>query len=131
MVAGDKRGAASVMADIIVMCPEQVSNGWISGRFADYYTEQGGTTLSRALTVPKLAKFTANVGFGSGTTSTDDVRVAFGYLDAAGSVVLLQKMDVYSDGKLHDYEVDLSQLTGKKTEFILWVEAKDSRREIA
>jgi len=108
------------------MCPEQVSNGWISGRFADYYFDTGSrTTRSRLIVIPDNAKFTARVGFQRDTTSTDGARVAFGYLDDMGNVALLNKMDVYSDGKLYGYEVDLSQLAGEKTEFVLWVEAKD------
>jgi hypothetical protein len=107
------------------MCPEKVSNGWIMGRFADYYSELG-MTLSREIKVPANSKFVAELGFKKGTTSSDGVRVAFGYLDETFSLVLFPKMDVNSDGKLHTYEVDLDALGGKKTEFFLWVEAKNS-----
>jgi len=127
MVASDSKGAAYLLYNTLVMCPEPVSNGWIQGRFADYYTPYFGAPISsRELVVPELAKFTAKVGFKSGTASTDGVGVALGYLDATGSVVLFPKMDVYNDGTLRAYEIDLSDMAGKKTEFILWVEAKDS-----
>lgn len=127
MVSYDNKGAAYLLYDTVVMCPEPVSNGWIQGRFADFYIKYyGQETTSRELVVPEHARFTARVGFKAGDVSTDGVRVALGYLDATGSVVLLPKMDVYSDGTLRPYEVDLSGLAGKKTEFILWVEAKDS-----
>jgi hypothetical protein len=130
MFPGNQQGAAYLQSwqpNTLTMCPEQVSNGWIRGKFADYYYDTKTlTTRSRLLEIPDNAKFTAKVGFGPGTTSADGVRVAFGYVDATGSVVLLQKMDVYSDGTLRSYEVDLSDIAGKKTEFILWVEAKDS-----
>ncbi len=126
MFPGNKQGTAYLMTDTIVMCPEQVSNGWIQGRFADYYFDTGSrTTRSRLIVIPDNVKFIAKVGFQRDTTSTDGARVAFGYVDDMGNVALLDKMDIYSDGKLYDYEVDLSQLAGKKTEFILWVEAKD------
>jgi PKD repeat protein len=125
MVASDSKGAAYVLNNTVVMCPEQVSNGWILGRFADFYSELG-ETRSRELVVPKYAKFTAKVDLKQSDLSTDGVRVALGYLDATGSVVLFPKMDVYSDGALRVYEIDLSDMADKKTEFILWVEAKDS-----
>jgi hypothetical protein len=125
MVASDSKGAAYVLNDRVVMCPQQVSNGWIMGRFADFYSELG-ETRSRELVVPKYAKFTAKVGFKQSDLSTDGVRVALGYLDATGSVVLFPKIDVYSDGTLRVYEIDLSDIANEKTEFILWVEAKDS-----
>ena len=125
MAASDSKGSASLLHNTLVMCPEPVSNGWIMGRFADYYSEFG-ETRSRELVVPKYARFTAKVGFEKSDVSTDGVGVALGYVDATGSVVLFPKMDVYSDGTLRAYEIDLSDMAGKKTEFILWVEAKDS-----
>lgn len=127
MVSYDKKGAAFLLYNTLVMCPEPVSDGWIQGRFADFYIKYyGQETTSRELVVPEHAKFTARVGFKQGDFSTDGVGVALGYLDATGSVVLFPKMDVYSDGTLRVYEIDLSDMAGKKTEFILWVEAKDS-----
>jgi hypothetical protein len=121
----DKNGAAYILTGDLYMCPEKVSNGWILGRFADYYSELG-MSLSREIRVPVDAKFIAELGFKKGATSSDGVRVALGYLDEKFSLVLFPKMDVYSDGELHTYEVDLSALADKKTEFFLWVEAKDS-----
>ncbi len=127
MVASDKKGAAFLLYNTLVMCPEPVSNGWIQGRFAEYYTPTLGAPISsREIEIPQSARFTAKVGFKQGDSSTDGVGVALGYLDAAGSVVLFPKIDVYSDGTLRVYEIDLSDMAGKKTEFILWVEAKDS-----
>jgi hypothetical protein len=126
MAASDSKGAAYVQSNTIVMCPQQVSNGWILGRFAEYYSEDLGETQSREIEVPRYAKFTAKVGFNKKDSSTDGVRVALGYLDTTGSMVLFPKIDVYSDGTLRDYRIDLSDLAEKKTEFFLWVEAKDS-----
>jgi len=126
MAPNDSKGAAYVQSTTVVMCPQQVGNGWIQGRFAEYYSEDLGETQSREFEVPRYAKFTAKVGFNKKDSSTDGVRVALGYLDATGSMVLFPKIDVYSDGTLRDYRIDLSDLAGKKTEFFLWVEAKDS-----
>jgi hypothetical protein len=125
MVASDSKGAAFVQGNTVVMCPQQVSNGWILGRFGDFYTELG-QTRSREIEVPKYAKFTAKVGLKDGNSSVDGALVALGYVDATGSVVMFSKMDVYNDGALRVYEIDLSGLAGQKTDFILWVEAKDS-----
>ncbi len=127
MVSYDKKGAAYRLYDALVLCPEQAGKGWIVGRFADFYDDpETHAARSRLIEVPEKAKFTAKVGFEPNVRSTDGVRVAFGYLDATGSMVLFPMMDVYSDGALHPYEVDLGSLAGKKTEFVLWVEAKDS-----
>jgi len=129
MTAHETKGAAYriPLARTLVMCPQQVSNGWILGRFAEtYFPLESRTPTTRPFEVPGNAKFSAQVGFGLDFKSTDGVRVALGYTDDIGSVVFFPKMDVYSDGKMQTYEADLSALAGKKTEFILWVEAKDS-----
>ena len=127
MVSYDKKGAAYLLHNTLVMCPEQVSNGWIQGRFADFYEDkETRVPSSRPIEIPEMAKFTAEVGFAPDAESSDGVRVALGYLDATGSIVMFPKMDVYSDGTLRLYEIDLSDMAGMKTEFILWVEAKDS-----
>lgn len=121
------KGGVYLLHDTLVMCPEMVSNGWIMGRFADFYVKYfGQETTSREIEVPEHARFTARVGFKFGEVSSDGVRVALGYVDATGSLVLFPKMDVYSDGAMHPYEVDLSSMAGSKTEFVLWVEAKKS-----
>jgi len=123
----NKTGDVHTLNEKLVMCPPQVSNGWMQGRFADFYSPYFGAPItSREIEVPPNARFTARVGFNEGDVSTDGVRVAFGYVDAAGSVVLFPKMDIYSDGTLRNYEIDLSDLAGKRTEFVLWVEASDS-----
>jgi hypothetical protein len=133
-VAGDLRwgglpsennGAAYILTGDLYMCPQKVSNGWILGRFADFYSEMG-VSKSREIEVPAVAVFIADVGFAPGASSSDGVRVALGYIDRTFNMVLFPKMDVYSDGQLHTYKVDLSALRDMKTEFFLWVEAKDS-----
>jgi hypothetical protein len=121
----EENGAAYIFLGDLYTCPQKVSNGWILGRFGDFYSESG-INLSREIEVPARAVFTAELGFKQGATSTDGVRVALGYLDETFSLVLFPKMDVYSDGQFHTYKVDLSALEDKKTEFFLWVEAKSS-----
>ena len=122
-IVGGANGAASAANDMLMMCPQKVSNGWIQGRFADYYTPSIGAPMSsREIEIPQNARFTARVGL-TGDTSTDSVRVAFGYLDVTGSVVLFPKMEIHSGEASRVYEIDLSDMAGKKTEFVLWVEA--------
>ena len=127
MVTEDPKGAVvrDHFSPFMTICPEQASDGWILGRYGELYTEFG-KTMMRAFTVPVQAKFTAKLGFAPGAESSDGVRFALGYTDDMGSTIFFPKMDVSPDGQLHDYEVDLSDLAGKKTEFFLLVEAKGS-----
>ena len=131
----DEKGAAFLFLGELTTCPERVSNGWILGRFYDFSVDeqmnvssQYGAAMgrSREIAVPENAKFISELGFRRGEESTDGVRVALGYLDEKFSMVLFPTMDVNSDGELHTYQVDLSDLAGKKTEFFLYVEAKGS-----
>jgi hypothetical protein len=124
---GNQQGAAYVDGNAVIMCPEQVSNGWIQGRFASYYYNPSTqTTRGSLIEVPENAKFTAKVGFKSGSASINGAGIALGYLDEAGGVVLFPKMNLYPGDSSRVYTVDLSDMAGKKTEFILRVEAKDS-----
>jgi len=125
MVSSSKKGAAFVRTDTLYTYPEQVSHGWIQGTFGEVYSKYGETRI-REIEIPRDAKFTARVGFKDGAAATDGVRVAFGYVDLTGSVVLFPKMDVYYDGELHPYEVDLSNLAGEKVYLVLKVEAGES-----
>ena len=83
----------------------------------------------REIEVPEMAKFTARVGFKEGATATDGVTVGFGFIDPSGLVVFPNKLDVYYDGVLDVYEVDLSHMAGEKVYFVLRVEAKYSWEE--
>jgi hypothetical protein len=126
-ISADPDGAAYIYLRDLTICVPQQNNGWILGRFADFYGDpETHQALSREIVVPVNAKFTAQLGFKQGATSTNGVKVALGYLNDQFGMVLFPKMDVFSDGKLHPYEVDLSSLEGKKTEFFLWVEANGS-----
>jgi len=125
--AGSQQGAVFIEGNGLIMCPEQVSNGWIQGKFSDFYYHVSTQAMrSSLLEVPENARFTAQVSFKSGTKPTDGVKIAFGYLDEAGGVVLFPKMELYPGDKSRAYMVDLSHLAGKKTEFVLRVEARNS-----
>jgi hypothetical protein len=125
----EAKGAAwtRTYAPYLIMMPPQVSNGWIMGRFSDFYVHgESFQPLSRPFVVPIKSKFSSGVRISPEAKSTDGVSIALGYIDQIGNVVFFPKMDVYSDGKPRTYEVDLNPIAGKKTEFILWVEAKGS-----
>ncbi len=129
--AGSQDGAAYMEGTALIMCPEQITNGWVQGRFANYYYEtvQGGTDIKRSslIEVPANARFSAEVGFNPSTAaSTDGVGIALGYVDEFGSIVLFPKMELSPGDKSRAYTVDLSPLAGEKTEFVLRVEAKGS-----
>jgi hypothetical protein len=127
MVTEDDNGAVvrDNFSPTLTICPEHVSNGWILGRYGEIYGEFG-KTMMRPFTIPQKVKFTAKVGFAPGVKSSDGVRFALGYIDDMGSIVFFPKMDINSDGQMHDYEVDLSGIAGKKTELVILVEAKGS-----
>jgi hypothetical protein len=112
---------------ILVICPQKVNNGWITGKFGDFYIDPAyKIALVRDLNIPLLAQFTSKVGFAPGVDSPDGVTVALGYVDELGSVVFFNKMVVKSDGQMHDYNVDLASLAGKHTQFVLWVQNNGS-----
>jgi len=121
------KGAAYLYLGELTMCVPQQTNGWILGRYADFYIDPTTTkSLSREIEIPRNCKFTTELGFARGVTSTDGVKCALGYLNEQFSMVLFPGIVVQSDGQLHPYEVDLSSLAGKKTEFFLYVEANGS-----
>lgn len=129
MSSPDVKGAAYLITynPILVVCPQKVNNGWILGKFGDFYVDPVSKAASvRDLNIPMLAQFTSKVGFAPGTTSPDGVTVALGYVDAMGSLVFFNKMPVMSDGQMHDYNVDLGSLAAKHTQFVLWVQANGS-----
>ncbi|MCJ7516001.1 MAG: hypothetical protein MUO89_08600 [Dehalococcoidia bacterium] len=125
----DVKGAAYLITynPVLVMCPEKVNNGWIMGKFGDFYVDPTSKAASvRDLNIPIQAQFTSKVGFAPGITSPGGVTVALGYYDAMGSLIFFDKMTVISDGQMHDYNVDLSSLAGKHTQFVLWAQANGS-----
>ncbi len=129
MVSIDVKGAAYTITynPILVICPEKVNKGWIMGKFGDFYNDPVSRAAGvRDITIPLLAQFTSKVGFALGVNSPDGVTVALGYYDEMGGLVFFNKMSVMSDGKMHDYNVDLSNMAGIHTQFVLWVQANGS-----
>jgi hypothetical protein len=129
MSSMDVKGAAYIITynPILVICPEQVNQGWITAKYGDFYNDKyTGAAMVRDLEIPELAQFTSKVGFAPGVQSPAGVTVALAYFDELGSLVFFDKMPVMSDGQMHDYNVDLSSLSGKKTQFLLWVQDNGS-----
>jgi hypothetical protein len=112
---------------ILVTCPQQVDQGWIIGKYGDFYVNPDTRAAAvRDIQIPVLAHFTSKVGFAPGTTSPGGVTVALGYFDDMGALQYFNKMQVMSDGKMHDYNVDLSSMAGKHTQFVLFTQANGS-----
>jgi len=113
---------------IMVLCPPQnISKGWIVGKYGDFFTDPVSHAATvRDIEIPVLAQFTSKVGFAPGVNSPDGVTVALGYYDLMGNLIYFDKMNVPNDGQMHDYNVDLSSLAGKRTQFVLWVQANGS-----
>lgn len=130
MSSQDPGGAAYLISynPILVVCPPPETNGWIMGKYGDYYTQpETNATALRDIQVPLLAQFTSRVGFAPGVKSADGVTVALGYIDDMGSIVFFDKMVVMADGQMHDYNVDLGSLAAHHTQFLLWVQNNGSQ----
>ncbi|MBM3154378.1 MAG: hypothetical protein FJ008_03490 [Chloroflexi bacterium] len=107
----------------LAMYPPHKSNGTIQGTFGQPYSDNPYTPAAiQEIKIPELAKFTAKVGFRE-DAKTDGVTVSFGYVEPNRNLVWLKTMKVNYDGKLDNFEVDLSSLAGQKALFILKVEA--------
>ncbi len=115
----DNQGYGSVLLTI----PQQVGNGWIQGRFGQFFTDQFRQTQVKEFTVPDLARFSAKVGFTSSSAPGSKARFLFGVVDPGGVVTWANPAITASmDGKLETYDVDLSGVAGQKRQFVLRVE---------
>jgi hypothetical protein len=129
MSSNDRGGAAYLITynPVLVICPEPVNNGWIIGKFGDFYNDPDThASMVRDIEIPLLAQFTSRVGFAPGINSPDGVTVALGYYDDMGNIVYFNKMVVMSDGQMHDYNIDLGNMAAKHTQFVLFVQNNGS-----
>jgi hypothetical protein len=123
MILEDEKTHTTVLATY----PQQVNNGWIQGIFSEYYTDvRSREAKSRDLTIPKRAKFVAEVGFKKGALGSAGVRFAVGVIDPNGMVEFFPGIYATYDGVLDHYEVDLSHLAEQKRRIILKVEAEQA-----
>ena len=114
----DNQGGATIL-----MIPQQVNDGWIQGRFGQFYSDELRQTRVRDITIPDIARFSARVGFTSASAPGSKARFMFGTVDPSGIVTFANPPVTASmDGKMDTYEVDLSNLAGQKRQFVLRVE---------
>ena len=85
-----------------------------------------GGTRSRPIQIPKNAKFTTRVGFRNGAPVAQGASITLSTINEAGSITPFQTLSFNKDGKLKTYEVDLSGWEGKKVQFTIRVEGRDS-----
>ena len=137
MIGGDSKGAAFLSKypledgksypNTLATYPQQVAFGSLQGTFGEPLTKQLGLESElKEIEVPKMAKFSAKVGFKKDANKTDGVTVSFGVVDPSGSVVILRSVKVLYDGMLDVVEADLGALAGQKVFFVLRVEAGNS-----
>lgn len=108
---------------VLVTIPQQVTDGWIQGKFGNFYTDEFRETRVKEFTVPDLAKFSVKVGFASSSAPGSKARFLFGVIEPSGVVNYATPAVTASlDGKMETYEVDLSSVAGQKRQFMLRVE---------
>ena len=137
MIPGDPKGAAFVPPQSVEMEDGQLyfpalciytpsaAGSWIQGKFGEFYMDPGGTR-SRPIQIPKNAKFTTRVGFRNGAPVAQGASITLSTINEAGSITPFQTLSFNKDGKLKTYEVDLSGWEGKKVQFTIRVEGRDS-----
>ncbi len=137
MIPGDPKGAAFVppqsveMEDGLLYYPAlcmytpSAAGSWIQGKFGEFYVDPGGTR-SRPMQIPRAAKFTTKVGFRNGAPVTQGASITLSTINEAGSITPFQTMSINKDGKVKTYEVDLSGWEGKKVQFTIRVDGRDS-----
>ncbi len=122
----DEQGYGSVLLTI----PQQVPDGWIEGGFGDFYVDDLRISRVRDVVLADMAKFSAKVGFTRDTAPNSQARFIFGIIEQSGFVHYFPAITVANDGKLDLYEVDLSQMAGKKVRFVLRVEVIGSAEKV-
>jgi len=105
--------------------PRNVVDGVIQGTYGEIYAKNvAQETRLIEMEVPVHAKFTAKVGFAKGAEGSNGVKASFGIIDPTGSTVILKSVDVKYDGRLDDFEVDLSEYAGQDVYYFLRADAK-------
>ena len=103
---------------------------WIEGGFGDFYVDELRISRVREVVLPDTAKFSARVGFARDTAANSQARFIFGVVEQSGFVRYFPAITAVNDGKLDLYEVDLSEMAGKKVRFVLRVEAIGSAEKV-
>jgi len=112
-------------ADGLAMYPKHVSQGIIRGTFGHAEHKDPIHITLNEVTIPADTTFTAMLGFAKGAEAPEGATATFAVVDLnSRDKIYSQTIDVYDDGKLDPFVVDLSDLAGKKAYFVLEVEAK-------
>ena len=106
--------------------PQPVANGWIQGRFGDFYMDEMRTARVRHFVMPPRVRFTATVGFMKGAPANSKAKFKFIAVDDAATEYILAEKVCANDGKVDTFDVDLSGTVGKQRSFVLRVEAQDA-----
>jgi hypothetical protein len=111
-------------APILATYPQPVPGGYISGRFAVFYSDKDTRVqLSRPMEIPVMSRFTAAVGFPKNASPDAKAKFTFSVIDDAGTSVYSREITASNDGKLDYFDEDLSSFAGDKRSFILRVES--------
>jgi hypothetical protein len=109
---------------ILATYPQQAPSGWISGTFADFYTNDLRQAASRLLVMPKHCKFTADVGFTREAAAGARVKFVFSVLDQGGMPLYVKEIVAEREGSLNSFNEDLSALAGATCTMVLRIESQ-------
>ncbi len=119
MVLENKESLSSIVATY----PEPVKGGWISGNFADFYTDELHKAQIRPLELPRHIKFKATVGFSKVASPTARARFSFTLLDQSYTQIYSREIISSYDGAVEQFNEDLSAFAGKYCTMVLRVES--------
>jgi hypothetical protein len=105
--------------------PKPQSDGWIQGRFGDFYVDSMLQSRVRHFKMPSRVHFKAAVGFTSDAPANSKAKFSFIAVDDAATTYVLAEKVCTKDGKLEMFDVDLSDTEGKLRSFVLRVESQD------
>lgn len=111
-------------ANILATYPQPAVNGYISGRFQDFYTDELKELRAKELTLREMVRFSASVGFKKTASPTAKARFIFSVLDLSGSSVYSADIIATNDGKLDNFDIDLGAFAKGKYSFLLRVESQ-------
>lgn len=108
---------------ILATYPQQVSGGWISGTYADFYTNELRQATSRLLVLLPHCKFVADVGFTREAPASAKAKFIFTVLDQGGMPIYKKEISATRNGSLDSFDEDLSSFAGATCTLVLRVES--------
>jgi hypothetical protein len=119
----------SSLGTALATFPPSGSGGWLQGRYSEFYNDRDTRYLgmNKEIILPAACKFSATVGFTKDAPTDAKAKFILGYVEAnSGTSAYFPAVTATLDGKLNQYEVDLSDLEGKKIFLLLRVEGQGS-----